>query len=141
VWMGYRDGSKSMTGIGGTSGGAQGGGVPATLWRHFMTAVTANGANASYTGAFNPVTTFPGTLIGSPSSLVSFPKGTGTATTTTLPKVSIVPTGPSGPSGPSGPATTAPRGRPGTTVPSATTTVPLYPTTTAKGRTTTTIKR
>ena len=28
------------------SGGAQGGGEPASLWRHFMTAVTANGANA-----------------------------------------------------------------------------------------------
>jgi membrane peptidoglycan carboxypeptidase len=128
VWMGYRDGSKSMTGVGGTSGGAQGGGVPATLWKHFMTAVTANGSNPTYTGTFNPVATFPGPLIGSPSSLVSFPKGTGTATTTTLPKVTLVP---------SGPSTTAPRGRPATTLPSGTTTLPITSTTKAHVTTTT----
>ncbi|MDQ1364505.1 MAG: penicillin-binding protein [Acidimicrobiaceae bacterium] len=139
VWMGYRDGSKSMTNIGGTAGGAQGGGVPASLWRHFMTAVTANGSNGSYTGTFNPVTTFPGTLIGSPSNLVSFPKGTGTATTT-IPATPLTPT-PGAPRNtvPSGPPTTAPRGRSTTTLPQSTTTLPNTSTTT-KARTTTTTK-
>ncbi len=130
VWMGYRDGSKPMLNLGGTSGGAQGGGIPASLWRHFMTAVTANGANGAYTGSFAPVATFPGALIGSPSSLVSFPKGTGTATTTSVPKYTSIPVTP-------GPGTTTPGTRPTTTVfHTPTTTVPVTGTT-RPGKTTT----
>jgi penicillin-binding protein 1A len=132
VWMGYRDGSQSMTNLFGTSGGAQGGGEPATLWRHFMTAVTANGTNPAYTGAFDPVTAFPGNLIGSPSSLVSFPKGLGTATTTTVPKATISPTGP--------PAT-SPGTRSTTTLPPVATTKPVATTTATTKPVTSTTKK
>jgi membrane peptidoglycan carboxypeptidase len=137
VWMGYRDGSKSMTGLGGTPGGAQGGGIPATLWRHFMTAVTGDGSNAAYTGSFNPVTTFPGALIASPTNLVSFPKGLGTVTTTTVAVPKTTPTTVA-----AAPPTTAPEARPTTTVvPQPTTTKPTTNTTTRAEPTTTTIKR
>ncbi len=141
VWMGYRDGSKPMIGLGGTTGGAQGGGIPATLWRHFMTAVTGNGSDKNpYTGSFTPVTNFPGNLIGSPSNLVSFPKGMGTATTTIPP--TPTPTFTPKATGPAtGPSTTTPGGKtaPTTTLPLTGTTLPVT-NTTKPGRTTTTIK-
>jgi penicillin-binding protein 1A len=130
VWMGYRDGSKPMLNLGGTSGGAQGGGIPAGLWRHFMAAVTANGANGAYTGSFAPVATFPGPLIATPSSLISFPKGTGTATTTTVPKSTSTPVAP-------GPGTTTPVNRPATTVPHSPTTTVAVTSTSRPGKTTT----
>jgi penicillin-binding protein 1A len=117
VWMGYRDGSKPMMNLFGAPGGAQGGGEPAALWRRFMTAVTANGSNTNYTGTFTPVTSFPGALIGSPSNLVSFPKGLGTATTiTTAPRAAVS----TGPSFVPAPVTTLPSGHPiPTTLPRA----------------------
>jgi penicillin-binding protein 1A len=133
VWMGYRDGSKPMIGLGGSAGGAQGGGIPASLWRRFMSAVTANGSNPAYTGSFAPVTSFPGSLIGSPSNLISFPKGTGTATTTTVARslTTLVP----------GPGTTLPSSRPTTTLPrGGTTTLPITNTTRPRS-TSTTVKR
>jgi penicillin-binding protein 1A len=131
VWMGYRDGSKPMINLFGASGGAQGGGEPAALWRRFMTAVTANGSNPAYTGSFDPVTTFPGALIGSPSNLVSFPKGLGVATTTTtVPRTFIA----------AGPPTTLPAGRPTTTLPHFIPPTTLPTTVTTRPFTTTTVK-
>ena len=117
VWMGYPDTSKSMTDLRGVKGGVQGGQLPATLWQRFMVAATANGA---YTGPFDPVSTFPGRLIGPPSG-ISYPVGAGTATT--APR-SAVPTGP----------TTVPVNHPAGRPPGATT---LPPTTTATSPTTT----
>ena len=131
VWMGYRDGSQPMVNLFGASGGAQGGAEPAYLWRRFMSAVTANGSNPTYTGSFTTPSTFPGNLIGSPSNLVSFPKGLGTATTTTAPKAIIT----------TGPAPTLPGSRPTTTLPtSGPTTLPIT-NTTRPGRSTTTTTR
>ena len=119
VWMGYRDASKPMMNINGTTGGAEGGGVPATLWRHFMAAVTDNGKNSTYTGTFAPVTSFPGAIIKSPTSILTFPQGMGvptTTTTTTLPHAVIAPS----------PTTTLPRRTPTTVPTSVTTTLPPF---------------
>jgi hypothetical protein len=118
-----------MMNLFGHTGSEQGGGEPTTLWKHFMAAVTNYGNNPAYTGQFANVTSFPGALIGSPTNLVSFPKGTGLATTTTLPRASLA----------TGPAVTTPSYT-GTTTPSVsrgTTTVPLG-TTTIKPTTSTT---
>jgi penicillin-binding protein 1A len=139
VWMGYRDGSKPMVNLFGASGGAQGGGEPATLWRHFMTAVTNNGTNPAYTGAFPAAPDLGGALIGSPSSLVSFPKGLGVATTTTIPTVR--PTGPAVTTPVTTPITPVSRPTSSTTVlPVVTTTLPKTTTTLPK-TTTTTLKK
>ncbi|MGH9125003.1 MAG: transglycosylase domain-containing protein [Acidimicrobiales bacterium] len=86
VWVGYPTNAKPMVGILGSSGGVQGGGEPATLWRNFMQAATNNGTNPAYTGAFDPVTPeqlAAGMDLKSPTNLVTFPAGLGTATTTT----------------------------------------------------------
>jgi hypothetical protein len=100
-----------------------------------MAAVTNNGKNPAYTGTFAPVTSFPGALIGSPSSLVSFPKGLGVATTT-LPPVTTPISQPrsTGTTTYGGPTTTGPPSRstttlahPTTTRPTTATTKPLFP--------------
>ncbi len=128
VWIGYPNSSEPMMNLFGKSGGVEGGDEPATLWRHFMQAVTQNGTNAQYSGTFGPTPNLSGATIKSPTALVSFPKGLGTPTTTTT-----VPTKAS-----SGPTTTTPSGRttpttlpriPPTTVP-VTVTTRLAPTST-----------
>ena len=136
VWMGYRDASQPMIGLGGTPGGAQGGGIPATLWRRFMSTVTGGGSNPTYTGSFTPVSNFPGNLIGSPSNLVSFPKGTGTTSTTFVPRTAPPVTAVT-------PVTTAPGVKPTTTTavaPPVSTTLPVTNTTKPVAATTTTVK-
>ncbi|HEX3426961.1 MAG TPA: transglycosylase domain-containing protein [Acidimicrobiales bacterium] len=130
VWIGYPSNSKPMVGILGSSGGVEGGGEPATLWRHFMQAVTQNGTNQQYTGAFVMPTPkqLGGALIGPPSSLVSYPKGLGTATTTTLPTTAST----SLPRVTTRPTTTTPVGHTTPTQappPVTDTTVPVTPTT------------
>jgi penicillin-binding protein 1A len=130
VWMGYRDASKSMHDILGTTGSIQGGGVPATLWHRFMTSVTANGTSSTWAGTFDPVTTFPGTLIGSPANLISFPEGTGTTTTTFVPRTTPPAPAPAATTPSTRPTTATTAAPPPTTAPVTATTRPPPTTTT-----------
>ena len=131
VWIGFPGSTRPMVGILGTSGGVEGGGEPATLWRHFMQAVTDDGKNPAYTGTFATPTPaqLGGAVIKSPANLVTFPKGLGTPTTTTT----SVPKG-----GTATTITTPPTRR--TTTP---TTIPTFPPSTPppNGRQTTTTIR
>jgi membrane peptidoglycan carboxypeptidase len=121
VWMGYPNGDEPMADLRGVKGGVQGGQLPATLWNRFMSSVTANG---SYTGNFNPVTTFPGALLGSPPG-IGFPQGTGIAApppkplTVTAPPSSVSPATHTGPTLPTAPTI------PFSTLPKSTTTTPV----------------
>jgi len=94
VWIGYPGSTRSMIDLFGQSGGVEGGDEPAILWRRFMQAVTQS--DPGYTGTFVMPTPqqLGGTVIKSPSTLVSFPKGLGTPTTTTtsVPKSVTEPT-------------------------------------------------
>ncbi len=79
IWLGYPQGSVSMTELRGVSGGVDGGSIPAQLFSHFMAETTKDG---SYTGSFAPVYRFPGTTLTPPSTGISYPVGTGSTTTT-----------------------------------------------------------
>ncbi|MDP9074330.1 MAG: transglycosylase domain-containing protein, partial [Actinomycetota bacterium] len=136
VWMGYPNGDQPMTDLRGLKGGLQGGQIPASLWQRFMSSVVGNG---NYTGTFDTVNSFPGSLIGPPPG-ISYPQGTGT-TATTLPKSSSGSSGTSGTSGTSVTPTTQ-GGHPGNTIPTTPSVPPpTLPTTATTKPTTATTKK
>ncbi|HSS09533.1 MAG TPA: transglycosylase domain-containing protein, partial [Acidimicrobiales bacterium] len=89
VWMGYPKSATPMMNLRGTSGGVQGGSIPASIFSRFMAAVTRSG---DYTGAFDTNFSFSAKIIGSPTSGIFYPLGTGSTTTIVPPSTTTAPT-------------------------------------------------